>query len=108
MAWIVVWDVATEGSPIDVDGDVAMELLGFGQVTRDWGLRWDALGWFGSECRRSRGVTKWFEAGGAVLVMVVVNVGNDDGSCTGDGSCAATGCTGRSGLAWALVGSVCV
>jgi hypothetical protein len=45
-----------------VDDDVKEHDVGWAVCMAEaWGPVWDALGWFGSECRRFRSVSKWFE-----------------------------------------------
>jgi hypothetical protein len=80
VAQTVVPGVVLAGVAAVVGGDVAFATGGSGCKGRAWGVSRNAVDWFGSECRRTRGAGGCFEARGEVVVAVVDNVGVVDGA----------------------------
>jgi hypothetical protein len=69
-----------------VGGNVAVATVCSRHEVGGQGVSRGAIGWFGSECRRTRGAGGRFEAGGRLVVVVVNVVGVVDAA---DGGCAA-------------------
>ena len=80
---VAVSRVFVAGVVVVVNSDVVVALWGSGHKRGGWRLCWGAIGWPGSKCRRFRGAVSCFGAGDGVVVAVVDNVGNIDGSCAG-------------------------
>jgi hypothetical protein len=80
-----------------VDCDMAAEQWGSGLEMWGWGRGWGVVGRFGRVCRRFRGAGGSFEAGEAVLVVVVGGVVDVDGGCAGIDSGDVAGLVGSLG-----------
>jgi hypothetical protein len=83
-AWFDVWSVVVDGDAAVSVSDVIVKRRRTGWVTVAWELKRSASGWFGSDCSRFRGISKWFEAVGLPLVTDVDSIGNIDGGCAGN------------------------
>jgi hypothetical protein len=71
---VVVSRLVATGFDAVVDYDIAVTWGGSGCGTRGWRLGCGAIGWFGCECRRLRGVCGCFEAGEEVVVVDVDDI----------------------------------
>lgn len=99
-----------------VGGDVTVAVAGSGRERGGCRGCRGVVGWLGSECRRSRGAVRCFEAGAELVVVVVDNsvdavdgvVDIADGGCVGVVSSDVATLGGLGGLVTRAVGSVSV
>jgi hypothetical protein len=80
VAQVVVPEVVVPGLAAVVGSDVVVAVGSSRCEVGGKGVSRGAIGWFGSECRRTRGAGGRFEAGEEVVVAVVDDVGVVDGA----------------------------
>jgi hypothetical protein len=117
MALDAVFGVVIAAVGAVVGGDMTVAVVGSGRERGGCRGCRGVVGWLGSECRRSRGAVRCFEAGAELVVVVVDNsvdavdgvVGIADGGCVGvvgSDVAASRGVLGCSTKVWVAVSMV--